>query len=509
MFSRKYCFIVLFFIVNIAISCGIFLYDKYSWYLIFISLGNVYRIIFILIIAGNKVLFRGREKPSKDIEMVGRDSCSVGVVIPCYTESKQELMRNFESLSKSVKHSQNNMNVINIVVIDGRATGKHNTQPTDEIVMDLLKFSFDERVFEYTSWKFNSTIQIQFGVCSNEYGKFVVIGKTTNVGKKDSLIIVRELIAALNKNDVSTPLFYEFGEAVRKLGSNSIRYLVGVDADTRFSEQFMTEMIESAQKDEDIVGVSGYAVPDDQCASPYNFLYLYQAFEYHLQQGLTRYGQSIFGKVTCLPGCAQLWKMDERTLGKSLDKFKQYKDTSSILQSIRALLGEDRRYTGLVLYDDTKNKTILNTRAKAYTRVPDVWSVFLGQRRRWFLSSQVNNIRDMMSNKLPLLIRFVAFTQLWNSAFVIVNSVAMIKLFVSLQNPGLYTIIALGMYAFIFLYKLLLCAINANSVPHFLYLTLGLITYSLVSQVMNLIITFRGFFTMTDFKWGPTQETAS
>lgn len=506
---KQALFIALWLLVNVALSTLMIVYDRYSWYLVFISLGNLYKVIFIFIIVGWNAVRCFRNSDADNAVPGGPKT--IGIVIPCYTESKEELARNLDSLNKSVQRLRSNaadeVTIVTFIVVDGTTKGKHNDEATFRYVEELTGTSFSHETHTYVSWKGN-TISVAVECASNDVGHFVCLCKHENMGKKDSLILVRDIVKHWNAGDVTNRVERAVFDSLQELGVGHIEYIVGTDADTRFDDEFLTTILADISSKDDIVGVSGYALPDETApgVTLYNPIFMYQAFEYHLQQGLTRYGQSLFGKVTCLPGCGQVWRADDRTLGTSLNDFKQLKDHTSILQSIRALLGEDRRYTGLVLYRNASAQTLLSTRSKVYTSVPIRWPVFFSQRRRWFLSSQVNNIRDTLTNTLPLFLRFVAFTQLWNSAFIIVNLVALAKLFWALHHPTLMTWIAIGVFGLIFLYKIALCIRATTSAFHFLYLLCSAVMYSVAAPCMNLIITCHAFATMTDFDWGATQH---
>lgn len=494
--------------INILISILMFLYDKYSWYLVFISISNLYKVLLILLIAVwwivNKLkgmLYIAKDM-SKEIECQNKKKWNIGILVPCYTECRDELERTFKSIKQCIdklKKTNKRVNVVCMVVIDGKDVRKGERTSTNIVVQELLECSPEQDESEYVSWK-KENVKVDIGYSDSDYGNYIILSKHKNMGKKDSLIIVREL----SGKKVTGELQSYFNSYMASKDIEGIDYLVGVDADTRLHEDFIANILNPCEPN-DVLGVSGYAVPDKSCTSLWNPLFFYQSFEYHQQQGLTRLGQSIFGKVTCLPGCAQVWKMDERTLNEPLQHFKLFKNKESLTQSIRALLGEDRRYTGLVLYKNKDCKTKLCSNAYAYTSVPTTMSVFFSQRRRWFLSSQVNNIRDSLSNNLPWFIRFIAFTQLWNSAFIIVNFVAIVKFFISLQNPNIMTLVACSVFLFIMLYKLCLCIIKSSSILNALYLIASAIAYTIFAPIINLGITFHGLFTMNDLKWGSTQ----
>ena len=62
-------------------------------------------------------------------------------------------------------------------------------------------------------------------------------------------------------------------------------------------------------------------------------------------QLLTRASQGVYGKVTCLPGCIQVFRADPALLDKPLDLFKKLpKSEYNIFENVVAFLGEGFTY---------------------------------------------------------------------------------------------------------------------------------------------------------------------
>jgi chitin synthase len=506
--------------LDVGVLVLIWFYDDYLWYLFIISMGNFYKVIImgmLLVFYGVKTVkqrsFKGVnaiDSASTDIEQ-NSISNIIGIVIPCYTESKDLLLKTITSCHASLIQGANTHNIkpLIIVVCDGKAQGAKSDAPTFTYVQDTLSTSSPVLV-TYQSWK---SKQVQAELSSGVYNgvPYVVCTKLANQGKKDSLILVRELTKALNtkNNEDMNDVEKTFTTMLGCFGYTRIDYLAGTDAGTRFDTNTISELYKSISENDAVIGVSGMVLADHlaEDAKWYNWLYLIQAMEYITLQAMTRLGQSFIGKVTCLPGCVQMFRMNEVTLGNALDNFKKL-PSNSLLSQVRAFLGEDRRYTCLCLYEDVSARTLLNVNAYAYTDVPTTWKVFLSQRRRWFLSANANNINDTMTSKLPVFIRFIAFVQLWCTLFVITNMVCGARiLWIIKETNSLTLLIAFSVYILTFVFKTGMAVRFSRSIPNFLYNMCSIVAYLVVGPIVNVVITAWGIWTIDDFSWGLTQET--
>lgn len=106
--------------------------------------------------------------------------------------------------------------------------------------------------------------------------------------------------------------------------------------------------------------------------------------------------ESLFGSVTCLPGCFSLFRI--RTLeGKPLfvanavvERFGVNRVDTLHLKNLLHL-GEDRYLTTLLMMSFPTYKTSFCRDAFAKTIAPEEWKVLLSQRRRW-INSTIHNL---------------------------------------------------------------------------------------------------------------------
>lgn len=111
--------------------------------------------------------------------------------------------------------------------------------------------------------------------------------------------------------------------------------------------------------------------------------------------------ESLFGSVTCLPGCFTLYRIRTPDTHKPLlisnQIIQDYSENRVDTLHMKNLLhlGEDRYLTTLLLKHFPLFKTQFVRDAHAFTVAPDDWKVLLSQRRRW-INSTVHNLGELV-----------------------------------------------------------------------------------------------------------------
>jgi chitin synthase len=126
-----------------------------------------------------------------------------------------------------------------------------------------------------------------------------------------------------------------------------------------------------------------------------------QVYEYFISHHMAKAFESLFGSVTCLPGCFTLYRLRTPDTHKPLlisnqiiaDYSENRVDTLHMKNLLH--LGEDRYLTTLLLKHFPLFKTQFVRDAHAYTVAPDDWKVLLSQRRRW-INSTVHNLGELV-----------------------------------------------------------------------------------------------------------------
>ncbi|CAG8771028.1 16338_t:CDS:1, partial [Dentiscutata heterogama] len=127
-------------------------------------------------------------------------------------------------------------------------------------------------------------------------------------------------------------------------------------------------------------------------------------FEYYISHHLGKPFESIFGGVTCLPGCFCMYRIKVPKYDGHIvpilanpDVVEMYASNSveTLHQKNLLLLGEDRYLTTLMLRTFPKRKMIYVPKAICKTVVPDNFKVLLSQRRRW-INSTIHNLMELI-----------------------------------------------------------------------------------------------------------------
>ena len=323
------------------------------------------------------------------------------LLIPCYNETKEELLKSLDSLvrqNKLEKHKQAIM-----IVCDGKVRGPGMDKTTgDYLLQDILTHRSERKYITgaYTAWDQQPMdVVVQRGKYQGV--PYYCIVKQQNQGKRDGLLVARSFLYNFNRRSEAPKTIFDaafFNDMasflLRDAGIENVVHLIGMDADTVFDDDCIYELLEQSRYP-GTMGVCGYVAVDwkDGRWNPWR---LYQSAEYTIAQGLRRLHQSmVTHKVSCLPGCCQLLRICEETCGDRvlLDLFGYCPElTDGLLNQIRATASEDRNHVCHMLIARPQSKTRQALYAKAYTDVPRSWSVFLSQRRRWTLGATSNDL---------------------------------------------------------------------------------------------------------------------
>lgn len=144
-------------------------------------------------------------------------------------------------------------------------------------------------------------------------------------------------------------------------------------------------MVWNMNKNEKILALCGETQVDNKAQSLITML---QVFEYYINHHMKKAFESVFGCVTCLPGCFTMYRTftsDGRSLIASDDVFSEYarNDIESLHEKNLYDLGEDRMLTTLLLKNFPDMRLSFVPEAVCWTIVPHTFFILLSQRRRW------------------------------------------------------------------------------------------------------------------------------
>ncbi|KAJ2373926.1 hypothetical protein IW150_003371 [Coemansia sp. RSA 2607] len=358
--------------------------------------------------------------------------------VPCYTEDDESLLKTLNSLT--ALDYQDNHKLL-FVICDGNIIGSGNDKPTPRLVLDILGVDpeYDPPGRDYLAIAEGSRRHNIGKVYSGLYEfeghvvPFMVVVKvgtpdesnrSGNRGKRDSQILLMAFFNKVHFDLPMTPLELEiYHQLCHIIGVNphDFEYLLQVDADTEVMPDSLSRLIAACSSDQRIAGICGETMLGNENKS---WTTMMQVYEYFISHHMAKAFESLFGSVTCLPGCFCMYRL------RSAEK-KPLLIAKSVLEAYSELhvdtlhkknllsLGEDRYLTTLMMkhFPNFKFKFIQD--AKCKTIAPEKWSVLLSQRRRW-INSTIHNLAELMFLKdmcgfCFFSMRFVVFLDLFGT----------------------------------------------------------------------------------------------
>ncbi|KAL1916705.1 uncharacterized protein VTP21DRAFT_5409 [Calcarisporiella thermophila] len=487
---------------------------------------NIYLLLAISILLVSVILvkflaalqFGGKPKPGAQDKFV---ICQV----PCYTEDEDSLRKTIDSLTVL---DYDDKRKLLFIIADGMIVGSGNDRPTPRIVLDLLgvdsKMDPEPLMFKSIG---EGSKQLNYGkVYSGLYECeghvvpyiFVVkVGKPSersrpgNRGKRDSQIILMQFLNKVHFDAEMTPLELEIYHQMKNvIGVNPsfYEYIFMVDADTEAMPDSLSRLISCMSHDARIIGICGETQLGNEDNS---WTTMIQVYEYFISHHMAKAFESLFGSVTCLPGCFCMYRV--RTAQKNIpliisnNIIRDYSDNhvDTLHKKNLLSLGEDRYLTTLMMKYFPQYKMTFTPHAKCKTTAPDRWHILLSQRRRW-INSTIHNLFELMF--LPEMcgfccfsMRFVVFVDLL-STFILPVSVIYLGYLLYLigtshSNPPTVAFVMLaavyGLQAIIFILR--------RQWQHIGWM----IIYLVAMPIFNFFIPIYSFWHFDDFSWGNTR----
>lgn len=448
--------------------------------------------------------------------------------IPAYTESENELRLAIDSLTNLDYDHQRKLLV---VICDGLVVGAGNDLPTPEIVLDIFghqdRSSALPKAYHAIAEgaKELNYGKVYSGIYENEgntvpYLVIVKVGSPQeqengrnpgNRGKRDSQIILMNFLNRVHYQKPMCPLDLEiFHHMNNIIGVEPERYdyLFTVDADTRVRPDSLTRLVAACTNDNGIAAVCGETSIENEQESLSTMI---QVYEYFISHHLTKAFESLFGSVTCLPGCFSLYRL------RTAKRFKPLLISDEIIQeySLRHVdtlhkknlfsLGEDRYLTTLMSKHFPRMKLKFVADARCQTQVPSDMRVLLSQRRRW-INSTVHNLvellrLDTMCGFFLFNMRGVVFVDLIGTMMlpsVVVYLVYLIYVIASHTSP--LPIISIVLIGVVYGLQTLVYIIHRRW-QHIFWMVVYLAAYPFHSFLLPIY----AFWNMDNFTWGNTR----
>lgn len=448
--------------------------------------------------------------------------------IPAYTEDEDSLRRAIDSAARM--HYDDKRKLL-VVVCDGMIIGQGNDRPTPRIVLDILgvsetvdpePLSFEslgEGLKQHNMGKvYSGLYEVQGHIVPFlvvvKVGKPSEVSRPGNRGKRDSQMIIMRFLNRVHYNLAMSPLELEIYHQIRNIiGVNPTFYefMLQIDADTVVAPDSATRFVAAFLDDTRLIACCGETALTNAKSS---YITMIQVYEYFISHNLAKAFESLFGSVTCLPGCFSMYRIRAAETGKPLFVSKDVVDNYATIRvdtlHMKNLLhlGEDRYLTTLLLKFHSKYKTKYISRAHAWTIAPDTWQVFLSQRRRW-INSTVHNLMELipmaqLCGFCCFSMRFIVFVDLLSTVVQPVTIAYIAYLIVEVATKS--TIIPVtafimlgaiyGLQALIFIFRRKWEMIG------------WMILYILAIPVFSFGLPLYSFWHMDDFNWGNTRVVA-
>lgn len=349
--------------------------------------------------------------------------------------------------------------------------------------------------------------------------------KPGNRGKRDSQIILMGFLQHVMFDERMTSFEYELFNTIWRLtGVAPDRYeiVLMVDADTKVYPDSLSRMIAAMAQDHDIMGLCGETKIANKTDS---WVTMIQVFEYYISHHMSKAFESMFGGVTCLPGCFCMYRIKAPKgpngywvpILANPDIVEHYSENvvDTLHKKNLLLLGEDRYLSTLMLRTFPKRKMMFIPTAICKTVVPDTFKILLSQRRRW-INSTIHNLLELV------LVRDLCGTFCFSMQFVIFMELVGTVVLPAAISFTIY-LVTISIYKAIFhdpkipdttLPLLLLAAILGLPAVLIVMTSRKLIYVSWMMVylcslfVWNFVLPAYAYWHFDDFSWGQTRMVA-
>ncbi|KAL8377787.1 hypothetical protein RB595_008463 [Gaeumannomyces hyphopodioides] len=466
-------------------------------------------------------------------------------LVTAYSEGELGIRTTLDSIAMT---DYPNSHKVILVICDGIIKGKGETLSTPDIVLAMMKdhavLPEEVQPFSYVAVASGSKRHNMAKIYAGFYDYGVqsripldkqqrvpmmmvvkcgtpdeeVKSKPGNRGKRDSQIILMSFLQKVMFDERMTELEYEMFNGLWKVTGISPDFyevVLMVDADTKVFPDSLTHMISAMVKDPDIMGLCGETKIANKRDS---WVSAIQVFEYFISHHLSKSFESVFGGVTCLPGCFCMYRIKAPKGAQNYwvpilanpDVVEHYSENvvDTLHKKNLLLLGEDRYLTTLMLRTFPKRKQVFVPQAVCKTTVPDSFMVLLSQRRRW-INSTIHNLMELvlvrdLCGTFCFSMQFVIFIELIGTLVLpaaIAFTFYVVIISIVNQPPQIIPLVLLGLILGL---PAILIIVTAHSWTYVAWMFI----YLLSLPVWNFILPTYAFWKFDDFSWGDTRKTA-
>jgi hypothetical protein len=235
-----------------------------------------------------------------------------------------------------------------------------------------------------------------------------------------------------------------------------------------------------------------------------------QVYEYYISHHLAKAFESLFGSVTCLPGCFSMYRIksvrnNPLIVSNQILEFYSENEVDTLHKKNLLSLGEDRYLTTLMLQQFPNYKMKFTPDATCRTVVPEKFEILLSQRRRW-INSTIHNLFELLWLKdmcgfCCFSMRFVVMLDLVGTLILPASVIYLVYIIIAwstkFQIINLYSILIM---ASIYILQGLLFIIKQK------WEHIGwMIFYLFAIPLYNFYIPIYSYWHFDDFSWGNTR----
>ncbi|KAJ3299840.1 hypothetical protein HK104_006577 [Borealophlyctis nickersoniae] len=459
------------------------------------------------------------------------------LLVTCYSEGEAGIRNTLDSLAGTEYPDDHKLL---FVICDGIIKGQGENRATPDVVVDMMVLDEEigtslpkeylaiadgakqlNRAKVYTGhyvYAYHTVPMITVVKCGAE--SELSHPKPGNRGKRDSQLVLMNFLSRVMFNDRMSPLDHTLFHAIHHITKGTLpdayEVVLMVDADTVVAPDSLTHMIRAMQSDDKIMGLCGETRIANKRAS---WVSMIQVFEYYISHHLGKAFESVFGGVTCLPGCFCMYRIKARKgvgghwivpILVNPDIVEEYSENvvDTLHKKNLLLLGEDRFLTTLMLRSFPKRKMVFVPKALCRTVVPDEFKVLLSQRRRW-INSTIHNLLELV--KLRDLCGIFCFSMQFVIALELIGTVvlpaAIVFVFVLIFSAfvtGTAQTIPLLMLAATLGLPGVLIIITTRKLVYVGWMFI----YLLALPIWNFVLPAYAFWNFDDFSWGETRKVA-
>nr|CAG8546382.1 11076_t:CDS:2 [Entrophospora candida] len=478
--------------------------------------------------------YPGKTRSFMTSDDVGNDLFTV-LLVTCYSEGEAGIRTTCESMAATDYPDDRKLLFL---ICDGIITGSGNDRSTPDVCVGLMELDTEFKNPQPMSYKAVADGSRQHNMAKVYAGHFILENhcvpmivvvkcgnskeqgrpKPGNRGKRDSQLILMNFFSRVTYNDRMTELDYDLFRKIHYLMGvtpDFFEIVLMVDADTKVYPNSLQLLINCMCNDPLIMGVCGETKIANKRDS---WVTSIQVFEYYISHHLGKGFESVFGGVTCLPGCFSMYRLKSRK-GKTdwvpiitkPEIVKEYSqnEVETLHQKNLLLLGEDRFLTTLMLRNFPTRKMIFCPKAVCKTTVPSEFKVLLSQRRRW-INSTIHNLMELvlvrnLCGTFCFSMQFVVFMELIGTVVLPIAILLTYALIISMiirppqQFDDMIPLIMLGMLLGL---PAILILITTRKLVYIGWM----FVYIFALPIWSFILPSYAYWHFDDFSWGETRK---